>query len=147
MELQKITTESQLANTHQQVEFTKQLFHVNCLVSYPINDVMLEVWTKSINELAPEMTSDDLKFIIDKMKIGVYPYDHRVGIQNIFKGYKKLIESKVLTLSIRTQVLYHKDCRVELDIEEKKEYEWKTLEEKRLNGLIKHLNIPTVMQY
>ncbi len=72
-------------------EFVKQLFHVNCLVSYPITDPMLEVWARSIQELTPELTVDILKQIIDKMKTGEYDFDNRAGVQNIFKGYKKYI--------------------------------------------------------
>lgn len=101
MELQKITTESQSVSTlqNQQIEFTKQLFHVNCLVAYPITDTMLEVWTNSINELAPEINSSIVKIIIDRMKLGSIPYDNRKGIQNIFAGYLVLMNDKIKALT------------------------------------------------
>lgn len=93
------TQESQLANTTIDKDFVQQLYHVNYLTNYPISDAMLEGWSKSIKELAPEMTSKTVKIIIDRMKVGTIDFDNRIGIQNIFKAYKIILNEYLVDLS------------------------------------------------
>jgi hypothetical protein len=94
-ELQKTTTENQLANITTKEDLVKQLYHVNYLVSYPVSDLMLEGWANSIMELVPEITTKDIKSITDRMKMGTYPFDSRKGIQNIFNGYVLLLKDRI----------------------------------------------------
>ena len=89
------TQNNQSVSTQINEGFVKQLFHVNYLVNYPISDFMLEGWSRSIQELAPEITVEDLKAITDRMKLGSIEFDHRKGIQNIFNGYKIIIQEKI----------------------------------------------------
>ncbi len=90
--LQKTISDDQLVSTTTKESYIKQLYHVNYLVSYPISDLMLEGWSNSIIELVPEITPDDLKEIINRMKLGTIDFDYRKGIQNIFKGYTILLK-------------------------------------------------------
>jgi hypothetical protein len=76
--------------------FVKQLYHVNYLVNYPISDIMLEGWTRSINELMPEATPQDIKFVIDKMKLGEIKFDSRKGVQNILVALKSYTKKSYL---------------------------------------------------
>lgn len=65
------------------------------MVAYPISDTMLEVWANTLNELEPEITPDAVKWIIDKMKVGIIDFDNRKGIQNIFEGFRKYISHQI----------------------------------------------------
>ncbi len=83
MEIQK--QNNQLANTS---ELLKQIAQVNLLTAFPINDLYLEQWVKTIQELAPDLTPERLKSLIDKMKCGILDYDHRKGVQNILLAHR-----------------------------------------------------------
>lgn len=74
-------------------ELSKAVFHVNQLTGYPLPDAVIMDWAKSISELAPEITPKTIKIVTDKMKVGLIDYDHRKGIQNIFNGYKIVLEN------------------------------------------------------
>ena len=71
------------------------IVHINQLTPFPYSDFQLIDWAKSINELTPELTPDILKKIIDKYKLGIYEFDSRAGIQNIFRGYKLILGEKM----------------------------------------------------
>lgn len=94
-----IKQENKLANMPAVENLAIQLFHVNQLTPYPYSDAMLEAWAVSILELTPEIKAEDLKFIIDKMKLGAIPYDSKKGIQNIFNGYLLLLTEKIEEIS------------------------------------------------
>lgn len=72
-----------------------ELFYINCIIAYPISDLTLEMWSKLILELEPEITPDVIKWIINKMAIGLIPYDSKIGIPNIFNGFRKYISIKI----------------------------------------------------
>ena len=79
-------------------ELTKigqEIVHINQLTPFPYSDFQLIDWAKSINELTPELTPDILKKIIDKFKLGIYFFDSRAGIQNVFAGYKLILGEKI----------------------------------------------------
>lgn len=82
MELQK-QNNNLLVNTL----LIKQVANVNLLVQYPLSDSMIELWAKSIEELAPKLNPLTLKVIIDRFKVGRLEWDSKLGIQNIFLGY------------------------------------------------------------
>ena len=71
------------------------IVHINQLTPFPYSDFQLIDWAKSINELTPELTPDILKKIIDKYKLGIYEFNSRAGIQNIFRGYKLILGEKI----------------------------------------------------
>ena len=77
------------------------IVHINQLTPFPYSDFQLIDWAKSINELTPELTPDILKKIIDKFKIGIYEFDSRAGIQNVFRGYKLILGEKIHFLQIK----------------------------------------------
>ena len=85
MELQ---TTNKLVNITTNEQMIKELYHVNYLVAYPLSDTILEGWCKCIIELKPETTPEDIKKMINKMKLGLIPYDPKLGIQNIFRGLR-----------------------------------------------------------
>lgn len=72
-----------------------ELFYVNCIVAYPVSDTTLEMWSKSILELEPEITPEVVKWIMNKMIMGLIPYDSKIGIQNIFNGFRKYIDFQI----------------------------------------------------
>ncbi len=77
------------------VALVKAVYHFNYLTSFPMPDTMLEFWANSINELEPELTPDVVKWIADRMKTGHIQYDHRLGIQNVFNGFRVYLNFKI----------------------------------------------------
>ena len=73
----------------------KAVLHFNQLTPFPYSDIQIMDWAKSINELTPELTPDIVKKIIDKYKLGIYEFDTKLGIQNIFNGYRLILEEKI----------------------------------------------------
>lgn len=91
-QLQKITTDLYL-NTplnEKEIEIAKLIYHVNYIIAYPLSDLHLEGWAKSINELKPELNIENLKKVIDKFKLADLQWDTKKGIQNIFIGLKRV---------------------------------------------------------
>lgn len=84
-----------LGLTEKSVEIAKVLVHYNQLTSYPYSDLQIAEWAKSIEELIPSMTLETLKTIIDRMKMGIYDFDSRLGIQNIFSGARQFIKDEI----------------------------------------------------
>lgn len=110
MEIQKM--QSQLANITTDIELIKQIYHVNYLIPYPLNDAMIEGWAKSLQELEPEITADIVKWIVDKAKIGAFEWDNKKGIQNIFKGFvfylQDVINKQGYHIENKYNILYKK---------------------------------------
>lgn len=69
-----------------ELEIAIQIFHMNQLTAFPLSDEQIDDWTRSIVELRPDVTPQQLKSAIDDMKQGYADYDNRLGIQNIFKA-------------------------------------------------------------
>ena len=89
-------TTPQLANTSTKIEqIAKELFHINYLVAFPISDPMLEGWARSIDELDPQATPEEIKELIGNMKKGLEEFDKNKGIQNIFIGLRRLRMKKM----------------------------------------------------
>lgn len=63
-----------------------QVYHINHLTAFPLTDNQIDEWSRSINELRPDVTPEQLKEVIDGMKQGLIDFDNRLGIQNIFKA-------------------------------------------------------------
>lgn len=81
------STPNQLANISDPswLPIAKELVHINLLVAYPVSDAMLEIWAKTIEELAPDLTPEILRKLINRYKLGELEYDTKSGIQNILK--------------------------------------------------------------
>ena len=84
--IQKINQSLSTHLNEKEFEIAKIIWHVNQLVAYPLTDYQIESWAKSIAELAPNVTPDEIKKIIDNFKIGRIEWDYHSGIQNIFKN-------------------------------------------------------------
>lgn len=72
------------------IELGKQVYHINQLAAFPLTSVQISDWAQSIEELAPEMTPEQLREIINQYKTGEMEYDKGQGIQNIFEGYRAI---------------------------------------------------------
>ena len=94
----KTISEEVSANTIDNNYFDRlvcELYQINQVTTFPVSDKNLEAWGNSIIELAPELTPEILKKIINKYKTGYYQWDNKVGLPNIFKGYHQLILEKI----------------------------------------------------
>lgn len=80
-------------------DLCKSLVHFNQLTPYPYSDLQIVDWAKSVEELAPEITPEIIKSIIDGLKIGAIPFDSKLGIQNIFIGYKYFLKTAISELN------------------------------------------------
>lgn len=67
----------------------KELEQVNLLITYSLAPPQIADWAKCIVELEPDIDNYELKSVIDKYKRGIYEWDQREGIQNIFRGIFK----------------------------------------------------------
>lgn len=99
MELQKKNQEVSIQANDLDIELIKELWQVNCVVSYPLSDEMVEVWSRCIKELAPDTTPKMIKEVVNKFKLEEIIYDSKKGIQNIFNALKKSKEVKRVDVS------------------------------------------------
>ena len=81
------------------IEVGKGLYHLNQLTSFPISDDSIIEWSKSIDEILPELELKDLTDLIKDFKTGFIEYDNRLGIQNIFNGLRKKYPMKYKSIS------------------------------------------------
>jgi hypothetical protein len=92
MELANRSNQSPSTTTN---DMAKALYHINYLAAYPVSDSMLEGWASTITELTPELTPEILKTLINRMKLGIYEYNERKGIQNVFKAYRRFLTERL----------------------------------------------------
>ena len=130
MDIQK--TNQQVQNTS---DLLKELAQFNLLTQYPVADVLLEAWAKSIQELTPELTPAMLKEIVDGMKLGLIEYDAKLGIQNIFEGYRVVLRQLLAERYIKEQL------RVEP--ERMEEYKAHCIETQRLRNVLAKISPKT----
>lgn len=86
--IQKSTNQSIAIRPPVHGVLSKILWHLNQVVAYPMTDLQIEDWARSILELRPDVDLNAVKFLIDKFKTGEREYDSKKGIQNIFVGLK-----------------------------------------------------------
>lgn len=98
MELQQ-TNKNQSVSITTKEDLSKALYHFNYLTSFPYSDLVLEGWANSIIELEPAITPEIIKWITDKMKVGLIDFDAKKGIQNIFVGFRVYIDLKLLNVA------------------------------------------------
>ena len=80
--------------SEKEIEIAKVIFHVNQLSNYPLGVPQIEDWSKSIEDIVPNLEIDDLKYLIKCFKIGEEHYDYKLGIQNIFIGLRNRFGGK-----------------------------------------------------
>jgi hypothetical protein len=95
--MEQLTTQNKSVSitTNQNELLVKELYHINYIVNYPLSDIMLEGWDKTIKELEPEITNEVIKWILDNVKLGFMDWDNKKGIQNIFEGFRMYINYKI----------------------------------------------------
>jgi hypothetical protein len=79
------------------IEIGKIIYHVNQLSNFDIDDKRIVEWSKSIEEVLPNLEIEDLKILIRLFKIGDEYYDPKIGIQNIFTGLRNRFGGKYFT--------------------------------------------------
>lgn len=95
--------------TEKQTAFAKVLINYNQLTPYPYSDLQISDWAKSIDDLMPQIKPETLKTIIDKMKMGVYEFDSKLGIQNIFSGARAFIRDEISELELSVEKIRAKN--------------------------------------
>lgn len=90
----QITSKNQCSLSNVQIELCKELYHVNQLTSFSVNDERIIEWSKSLSELVPNLDAKDLHTLINDFKLGELEYNQKEGIQNIIKGLKELFYDK-----------------------------------------------------
>jgi hypothetical protein len=96
--MEQLTTQKKLVNittSNKISNLSKELYHINYLINYPLSDNMIEGWERTLNELEPEITAEVIKWIVDNSKLGFFEWDNKKGIQNIFEGFRKYINYKI----------------------------------------------------
>lgn len=78
-----------------ELEIAEIIWHVNLLMNFPLTDIQIESWSRSINELRPEQDLSKLIAVINMMKIGSIEFNSRKGIQNIFVALKEYDKIKI----------------------------------------------------
>lgn len=64
--------------------------------SFPIPDAFIIDYIQVIEEQAPDITPSILQKIVNMMLTGKLPYDVNKGIRNVFEGYDKYKEQRVV---------------------------------------------------
>lgn len=92
-----LKTQNQSLSTHLQdheIEIAKSLFYVNLLTPFRVEDFIIEQWSITVSRMLPDVTSDEIQQLMDDFMTGEIEYDHKLGIQNIFKGITEKFPSK-----------------------------------------------------
>lgn len=66
--------------------------HVNLLIPFRMERDEVTMWANSIAEIAPDVTPNKLRFVLDLFKADELEWDRTKGIQNIFSGLKFIAE-------------------------------------------------------
>ncbi len=88
MELQLNQVGNLPSLTNKQIEIAKALYHVNQLTTFSIPDIRLAEWSRTLDEVFPEMEISDLKSVILDFQTREIEYNQKEGVQNIFFGLK-----------------------------------------------------------
>lgn len=99
METQIIKSGQKLVNTGQTKEFLKALYPVNYFLPYPLTDSQIEDWAKFIKKTEPEITPARLDIIFEQFATGKIPFDAKIGIRNIFIGFRKITKDRLSYLN------------------------------------------------
>lgn len=76
---------------NKEVSIAGQVCQISQLTPFPLSDPQIEDWSKSINELFPDLVLDDLKQVIRDFKMCDRVYNTREGIQNITRELKQVV--------------------------------------------------------
>lgn len=73
------------------------LVKINILSPFRIQDEILEMWSMEINRMLPQLEVNELEELMDAFMIGELEYDHKLGVQNVFRGLVEKFPSKYYT--------------------------------------------------
>ncbi len=76
------------------VTICKTIAITNQIVSFPISDIQIEDWYKTIARIRPQTTPDELQLVMDKFLDGRSKWDHRESLPNIIRGLNLLTLNK-----------------------------------------------------
>lgn len=82
------------------MEIAKIVSHINQLSNFPLSVPQISDWSKSVNDICPNLEVDDLKYLIRCFKIGEEHYDAKIGVQNIFVGLKNRFGGKYIKSNV-----------------------------------------------
>ena len=86
-QIQKINHSLSTPLNDKEYEIATILWHVNQLTPFPLSDTQIETWSRSVNELRPNIEINRLDKMMRLLKLGEIEWDHKAGIQNIFRAY------------------------------------------------------------
>lgn len=72
------------------VAISKAMIDVNMLTGYPLPAEEIVHWSKELDRLWPDLTRQELTFVLDSFKTGDIAWDRSMGIQNLFKALKRV---------------------------------------------------------
>jgi len=84
--LQKTNQNLSTPLNEKEVEIAMVVWHVNQIVTFPLSDIQIEAWSRSINELQPDLDVNELTKAINLVKLGKIEWDSRIGLPNIFSA-------------------------------------------------------------
>jgi hypothetical protein len=92
-----------------EIDLARQIYQINLLIPYPLTDSQIEDFSRTLQELVPELTPAQLKRMIDRFKMGIYEWDRNKMIQNIFKYVMPVIcedeKDPIKINEIRTRIV------------------------------------------
>lgn len=74
------------ALTDDQFEIATCISDLNMIRLGPLNESEIELWTRTITRLRPNITPEIIAKIMDKFLTGEWFYDKDLGITNLFKA-------------------------------------------------------------
>lgn len=102
-QLEKINTNRNLPLNIKELKIAEIIWEINTLTSFPLSDLLIKAWSRSINELRPNQDLKILSTIVNMMKSGSIDFNNRMGIQNIFLALKKYDKIKIGYVLIKEQ--------------------------------------------
>lgn len=76
------------SQTNKQIEIAKALYHLNQVTSFTIPDIRLAEWSRTLDNVFPELDIEDLKIVILDFQTCELQYNQSEGVQNVFFGLK-----------------------------------------------------------
>lgn len=75
--------------TQEEREIAKELTQVNLLITFALTPFQIAQWARCVLELEPKTEPFEVRAVIDMYKRGLYEWDQKEGVQNIFRGLFK----------------------------------------------------------
>lgn len=95
--MELIKTQNQQVSTPlkgKECDIAVAIYYINILTPFKVDDKTLEDWSICINRLLPDVEISELEELMNGFMMAKFEYDHKLGIQNIFKGLAQLDPDK-----------------------------------------------------